>query len=300
MNWDRAVAPKLYVGEEKVETELYQFAGGVTAVYSSRCPGKETPNEDAAALLPIDDTSGILVVADGVGGSRAGHQAAGIIVQSLRSALEEMPGDDAILRTAILNGIEHANRSILELAIGAASTLAVVEIQNRVVRPYHVGDSMILVLGQRGKIKLQTVSHSPVGFAVEAGVLDEAEAMHHEERHLVSNLMGTHDMRIEIGSTLKLAPRDTLLLASDGLFDNLHVAEIVDRIRTGPLDEAIGQMAADSIRRMSHPEQGFPSKPDDMTVVSFRPTPHVRRRPGTRSSRNRRPTATTPLKRRAS
>ena len=46
------------------------------------------------------------------------------------------------LRGAILNGIEAANRSIRELGCGAATTLALVEIQDRTIRPYHVGDSV--------------------------------------------------------------------------------------------------------------------------------------------------------------
>ncbi len=129
---------------------------------------------------------------------------------------------------------------------------------------------MILVMGQRGKIKLQTVSHSPVGFAVEAGVIDEAEAMHHEDRHLVSNVLGASDMRIEVGSTLTLSPRDTLLLSSDGLFDNLHRDEIVERMRKGPLLEAARRLGQDSVRRMTRPVGENPSKPDDLTFVVLR------------------------------
>ena len=105
----------------------------------------------------------------------------------------------AELRDAILNGFEDANGAVQALGIGAATTLAVVEVKENIVRPYHVGDSMILVVGQRGKIKLQSVPHSPVGYGVESGLLDEKEAMYHEERHLVSNVVGSPDMRIESG-----------------------------------------------------------------------------------------------------
>ena len=146
------------------------------------------------------------------------------------------------------------------------------EIQGRTVRPYHVGDSMVLVVGQRGKIKLQTVSHSPVGYAVESGMLDETEAMNHAERHLVSNIIGAADMRIEIGPTIELARFDTLLLASDGLFDNLHVDEIVQRVRKGPLKRVIRTLAEDCRRRMLDAEDDQPSKPDDLTFVAFRCT----------------------------
>ena len=82
----------------------------------------------------------------------------------------------------------------------------------------------------RGRVKLQTISHSPVGYAVESGMLDDQEAMHHEERHVVSNIIGTPEMRIEIGPPIDLATYDTLLVATDGLADNLHIEEIIERI----------------------------------------------------------------------
>ncbi len=131
---------------------------------------------------------------------------------------------------------------------------------------------MILVCGGRGKVKLLTVPHSPVGFAMEAGILNEKEDMHHEDRHLVSNVIGTPEMRIEIGSTLKFKPRDTLLLASDGLFDNLHINEIVERIRKGPLQKSLDQLVHTAKSRMLNHRSGKPSKPDDLTVIAYRPS----------------------------
>jgi serine/threonine protein phosphatase PrpC len=261
---------KLYLHQDMEQSQRHAIAGGSAAIYTARCPASETPNEDAAALIPCDGQSGILAVADGLGGARAGDHAATLAVQALATAVERAFQSAVMLRTAVLDGFEAANRAVQALGVGAATTLAVAEIQEDTVRPYHVGDSMILIAGGRGKIKLQTTSHSPVGFAVEAGLLDEREAMHHADRHLVSNVIGSAEMRIEIGSALRLAPRDTLLLASDGLFDNLHIREIVDRLRRGPLDAAVERLARDSTRRMKRPEPDQPSKPDDFTVIAFR------------------------------
>jgi serine/threonine protein phosphatase PrpC len=261
---------RLYCEGAMTEAETHQIAGGAAAVFSAPCPGKETSNEDSAALIPFGATSGVLAVADGMGGTRGGEQASALAVRALHRSLAEAARRGALMRTAILDGIESASRAVMELAVGAATTLAVVEVQGGSVRPYHVGDSMILVVGQRGKVKLQTVSHSPVGFAVEAGVLDAAAAMHHEDRHLVSNVLGAADMRIEVGSTLKLAPRDTLILSSDGLFDNLHLDEVVARLRKGTLGSGVRRLSEDSARRMTQPEPGEPSKPDDLTFVAFR------------------------------
>jgi serine/threonine protein phosphatase PrpC len=260
----------LVLDRDMGEPETHRLAGGCAAVFSARSPGKETPNEDAAALLPIDAGSAVLAVADGLGGERAGEEAAALAVRCLADALEPPARSKLLLRDAILNGFERANRAVRGLRGGAATTLAVVEIQEDLVRPYHVGDSTILLVGQRGRIKLRTVSHSPVGFAVEAGLLDEADALHHDERHVVSNVLGGPDMRIEVGSVLHLAARDTLLLASDGLADNLHTAEIVECIRKGPLETGARRLAADALRRMSGHSPAEPCKPDDLTFVAFR------------------------------
>ena len=256
--------------------DVLPFASGQVAVYSARCPSKTANNEDAAALIPLDDRTGVMVVADGMGGGSAGEHASRLAVRTLRSSLKTVQRGDVPLRVAVLNGIEAANRAVTDLGIGAATTLAVAEIQGRSVRTYHVGDSMILIVSQRGKVKLQTVSHSPVGYAVEAGILDEKEALHHEDRHLVSNMIGLSDMRVEIGSIVELAPRDTLLLASDGLFDNLHVEEIVEVIRKGPFKKVVQRLSGDAVHRMTNPTEGQPSKKDDLTFVAFRPTPPPR------------------------
>lgn len=261
---------QLFFQAEMAGAEIHPLAGGTAAVFSARSAAKETPNEDAAALIHVNGDAGILVVADGLGGSPAGERASCLAVRQLIGSIQAAPGDEPSLRAAILNGIENANRSLCELGIGAATTLAIAEIRDGTVRPYHVGDSMILVVGQRGKIKLQTVSHSPVGYAVEAGLLDETEAMHHAERHVVSNIIGTPDMRIEVGSTIEMARYDTLLLATDGLFDNLHTDEIVERIRKGPLRRVMRTLVEDCRRRMQTPEEGQPSKPDDLTFIAYR------------------------------
>ncbi len=250
--------------------DICPIATGTAIVFSSRSPDKDRINEDAAVLIPTDAHSGILVVADGAGGLAAGAQASSLAVHVLQTAIEEAENHETGLREAILNGIENASQEIAALGIGAATTIAAVEIRGCTIRPYHVGDSMILIVGRQGKIKLQTVSHSPVGYAVEAGFLDTNEAMHHEERHLVSNMVGSPDMRMEIGAAIDLAARDTLLLATDGLSDNLRAEEIAEYIRKGPLKQAARALAGACHTRMRNPESGRPSKTDDLTFIIFR------------------------------
>ena len=77
-------------------------------------------------------------------------------------------------------------------------------------------------------------------------------------------------MRIDIGAEVRLQPRDTVLVASDGLMDNLHVAEIVLRVRKGPLAKACDAVIGLAQRRMSGSAVDQPSKPDDLSLILFR------------------------------
>ena len=249
------------------------FLSGKAVFFTARAPGKTTANEDCLALLPFDADSGVLIVADGLGGLPAGSTASQLAIDSMIEVLHETATGSIPLRDAILNGIERANETILQQSSGMATTIAVIEVQGNSIRPYHVGDAMILLTGQRGKLKAYTVSHSPVGYAVEAGMLDEEEAVHHEERHIVSNVVGAADMSISIGTTLQVAARDTLLLASDGLFDNLYMEEIVEIIRKGPLEKSADNLVSLCQLRMQHPQQGVPSHADDLSFILYRLSP---------------------------
>lgn len=262
---------------QMAEVATLEIAGGTAVVYTTRSPHKDTPNEDVAAFLPTGSTSGVLVVADGLGGHAGGERASRLAVETIQKTLQAAialspDGDADQFRGAILDGIEAANQRVRQLGSGAATTLALVEIQGQTVRPYHVGDSVILMTGQRGKLKLQTIAHSPIGYAVEAGLIKEEDAIHHEERHVISNVLGSDQMRIEIGPPTEMAPRDTLVLASDGLVDNLLPNEIVDFVRSGPLDVSVATMVAEASRRMASRNGNDPSKPDDLTVIAYRPS----------------------------
>lgn len=268
-----SAAAELHLEQDMTAPAVFEFCGGRLAVFSAVCPGRNGPNEDGALHVQLDPQHGVLAVADGAGGTAAGARASATALKCLQARLEGT--DVGNLREALLTGFDDANRSVKELGVGAATTLALVRLRDGTARSYHVGDSLVLVFGQRGKRKLETISHSPVGYAVEAGLLDEQEALHHDERHLVSNLVGQPDMRVEISGALKLAPRDTVLVASDGLSDNLHVDELVELARKGPLDRVAERLAAMALDRMRTPRETLPSKPDDLTFLLYRPWARV-------------------------
>ena len=262
---------RLYTGEADLEIHSFDTPLGSLAIAIAACAEKSGANEDSAALIPIDGDCLILAVADGVGGAPAARKAANTAVETLRESLRDVEDEDARVRTTVLDGIELANNRLLDAGTGSATTLLVADIRDQQVRTYHVGDSAAWLVGQRGVIKMQTTPHSPVGFAVESGLIDEAEAMDHDELHVISNVLGSSDMRIEIGSRQPIAARDTLLLASDGLFDNVLQDEIAEIMRKGPVSDAARALWILARSRMDGHDTDKPSKPDDFSAILFRP-----------------------------
>lgn len=243
-------------------------AAGTAVFYTHRSPDKSSCNQDTIGFVVCPGGAVVLIVADGVGGEAFGEKASLLAADTVaKTVCQAWPAED--LRPAILDGIEHANRAVLQLGTDSATTLAVVEIRNQNMRGYHVGDSMTLVFGSRGALKWRSVAHSPIGYAVESGLLEEDEAMFHEDRHLVSNLVGTEDMHIEVGPVIPLTGRDTVLLASDGLFDNLHTDEIIELARRGHLKQRLTALTSVAHERMKQAAVDLPCKPDDLSVILF-------------------------------
>ena len=262
------MAPRLLLGQDMATPLVVPLADGLACVFTERRPGRESDNEDAVALIPGDADSAVIAVADGLGGLPSGNLAAALALQELSDSVAGQSGDAQ--REAVLTGIEAANAVVLANGQGGGTTLAVVSVYNDTVRAYHAGDSMIVVCGQRGKLKYQSVPHSPVGYAEASGMMDEDEAMFHAERHLVSNMVGMTDMRLEVGPLVKLARYDTVVLGSDGLFDNLYVSEIIDLVRAGPLEMVAQRLLAACRERMQRVDDERPHKPDDLAFILFR------------------------------
>ena len=262
--------PELRARDDSLPRTIDAPAGQV-AVYSRSAPDGPEPNQDRVGWWTAREGSIVLAVADGAGGHATGGLAAGLALASLAESLAPAAGEDADLRACVLDGFELANRRIIDLKTGAAATLAAALVESRTVRCFHAGDAQVLIVGQRGKVRVQTIPHSPVGYAVEAGVIDQQDAIFHDERHLVSNVVGSADMHIEVSAPIRLKVFDTVVVASDGVFDNLEVPEIVEIVRAGPLSAAAQQLAEHCRQRMADPGLGEPSKVDDATFLLFRP-----------------------------
>ena len=258
--------PVMLCGQDLAEPQSVGLHSGHAVVFSRSHGGQCGVNEDALGVFEGADGQICLAVADGVGGLPRGLEAATLVIDLLAKA---SPSKE----TPLESRLQTANQTLLVQLPNAATTVSVAEIADSTLINCHAGDSTTLVVGQRGRIKLKTQAHSPVGIK-EANGLDEKEALFHPQRHLLNNMIGDPALWLEKQDTLELAFRDTVLLGTDGLWDNLFLSEIVELIRVGELFASAQKLAETVIQRMDHPVTGLPSKPDDVTFILYRPSVH--------------------------
>lgn len=199
-------------------------------------------NEDRIA---IDTRIGVVALADGMGGHRAGEiasrMAADLVVAGLRGQLS-VNGSAARQHSPLLaadQSIKQANRAIFEAAQadatrhGMGTTLALAVFHGRKVVLGHIGDSRIYRL-RESRLELLTRDDSLLRDQVDLGVVTPEEAVHSHNRSLVTRALGTSD---EVDAHLReidVVPGDVLLLCSDGLNDLVGDADIeliVDSLR---------------------------------------------------------------------
>ncbi|HKK73136.1 MAG TPA: protein phosphatase 2C domain-containing protein [Candidatus Krumholzibacteria bacterium] len=241
---------------------------GPVIVWGARRPGADRPSEDSALIHHDGDTL-VMAVADGAGGHALGGEASEAAVRAIAWTLESGEGD---IRDRIRRARIEAVDAVARLGEEAITTVALTLIHENEVRTWHAGDSTILLTGQRGRRKLRTTDHTVPGLEAAAGRMTLDEARAHEERHLLVNALGTEEVGWETVGPVPFAARDTLLLATDGLFDNLSDDEIVAFVRSGPLEDGIRALVERNHARMFEDQGPWPGKPDDVVVLAHRPT----------------------------
>ena len=257
--------PILFAGRDLDEPIIFSIRDGEVALFTHASPTPSHENEDAVGVFEWEGETGVLVVADGLGGLPRGGDASQQMVESLSHPKIKESVDPVVAC------LEMVNESLVSGHRGSGTTVSVVTIEHREFRSYHVGDSATMVIGRRGRIKFQTTPHSPVGIAEANGQFDEEAAMIHPNRHVVNNIIGMPDMWIDIGKPVQLADLDTVILASDGLWDNLYRGEVAGLVGNRSLMECangIFRMAIDRMKRKPGSDFG---KPDDLSFILYRP-----------------------------
>lgn len=205
---------------------------------------KRSRNEDA---IFISNTSiGILpnlyIVADGMGGHKAGSKASQLAITSFCDYIQNHVQMDVRTRedVAILlkMGIRHANYVIYETAhqneeyTGMGTTLTVATVIGDVLYLAHVGDTRLYMINENN-IFQATTDHSLVQEMLQQGYISENESKEHPQRHIITRAVGTY-AQVKVDTLMyDMSKVEYLLLCSDGLTAMLKDQEIHQIIKNG-------------------------------------------------------------------
>lgn len=183
-------------------------------------------NEDTVVA---DKESGIVLVADGMGGHRAGalasRMARDIVLQTLRGRRRTPPS------RAVAQALDQTNRAIYRAGQedagrqGMGTTLAMMLFHGKGVTLAHVGDSRIYRL-RDGHLAQLTRDDSLLGDQVAVGLISAGQAGSSHNRHLVTRALG---VKGQIGAHVQetdVRPGDIFIASSDGLHDVVGHADI--------------------------------------------------------------------------
>jgi PPM family protein phosphatase len=183
-------------------------------------------NEDAYL---VDDAMGLIAVADGMGGHRAGEVASATALEALRAAITG--------GRPLRESIEDANDAVYTKSLtdtslrGMGTTLtAGTLVAGDTVLVGHVGDSRAYLLHD-GELRQVTNDHSLVEELVREGRLTADEAAVHPQRSIITRALGV-DASVEVDVyPVELVPGDRLLLCSDGLTGMVAPDDIAATLR---------------------------------------------------------------------
>lgn len=181
-------------------------------------------NEDA--LINYDNS--LLGVADGMGGHLAGEVASNILKTTF---IDEYKNQENLPLDFLINSIKIANHEIFKKAStneeyrGMGSTISISLIKDMILSWAHVGDSRIYLY--RDKVLKQiTEDHSFYSEIIKQKKELTTDFNKKDSKHILTRAVGvSYSVKIDSGN-LKLKPKDTILICTDGLSDYLKDEEI--------------------------------------------------------------------------
>ena len=209
----------------------------------------------------------LIVLADGMGGHRAGHIASEMTATDLGASwVDTQLNTLNEVREWMVAVLEEENKKIYQLGQtdeykGMGTTLEAVVIIDQQMIYAHIGDSRIGLL-RNGEYQQLTSDHSLVGALVRAGQLSEEEARLHPQKNIITQSIGQHQP-VEADIAIKtLEPGDYVLINSDGLTNMVSKEDIRDILSSEvPLENM-----AESLVRFANNAGGT----DNITVALLR------------------------------
>jgi len=222
-------------------------------------------NEDSLVSL---ETSGLWVVADGMGGHAAGDFASQTIVREMVSV--GRPSSILDLEGRVVERLHRANEAIvdhaLELDVGTiGSTVAALLIYECEYRCIWSGDSRVY-LYRNDALSQCTQDHTEVAALLMAGSITPEEARSWPRRNVITHAIGvSDDVHCDIVAGVARAG-DVFLLCSDGLTEHVEDDEIGAALAQHAPEDACEALVATTLKRGAR---------DNVTVVAVELLPEA-------------------------
>ena len=207
-------------------------------------PGRARDNNEDSVVF--DESTGIGVLADGMGGYNAGEIASGMATAFIKSELsrwlsEAGPGASIReVRRAMEICVDNANLSIFNSAnsntsyFGMGTTLVMAILRGERLLVGHIGDSRCYRL-RAGVLDQITKDHSLLQEQIDAGLISHEQAVNSSIKNLVTQALGVDEsVLLEVNEHM-VEVGDLYLMCSDGLSDMVDDAGIA-RIVFSDLD----------------------------------------------------------------
>ena len=249
--------------------------------------GQKRPhNEDSAVT---DSSIGLAVVADGMGGYKAGEVASAIaaqlILDDVTSGLKSVKSDTVDADTGLgavsmvlRDAISHANADVFRTAQevpqcqGMGTTVVAVLYHDKKVSIAHVGDSRVYRLRDDEFVQI-TRDHSLIQELIDRGFFTAEEAAENTPKNLVTRALGI-ELNVEVDvQEQDIVEGEIYLLCSDGLNDMVEDEEIHLTLRKNSANLA---EAAQELVRLANEKGGK----DNISVVLVRPRAKAAGGPG--------------------
>ncbi|MBR1470229.1 MAG: Stp1/IreP family PP2C-type Ser/Thr phosphatase [Lachnospiraceae bacterium] len=187
--------------------------------------------------VPIGPLPNLFIVADGMGGHKAGEYASKCTVETIvgETNLSTERGPVRVISKAVRKANQRIRKKALsdDNYFGMGTTLVVATIDEDGLCVANVGDSRLYLIS-RGEIHQITVDHSWVEEMVQMGELERKNARNHPDKNIITRAIGVMDeVDVDFFEVDDISVGDIILMCSDGLSNMVEDTEILGIIESG-------------------------------------------------------------------
>lgn len=191
---------------------------------------KRQTNQDYVfcSMQPVGSLPNLFIVADGMGGHKAGDLASRYTVEEFLEVVRNSKKDNPI--TIIEEAVTKANLLLIQKSKesidydGMGTTLVVATIIGKSIYIANVGDSRLYLINN--EIQQITRDHSLVEEMISLGEIDRKKARTHEKKNIITRAIGVDSEVVADFFEIDYSDGDIILMCSDGLSNMIDDDEI--------------------------------------------------------------------------